>query len=178
MAKSRGKGEGAAAAQGDLETGYGEAWIALGCIAASVPAMRLDGIGAVDRLAPEVRMPRRPGYGVSAVLAVLVLGSGLAEARPLHVRQSSPAAGAVMKGRHAQYLIRFDGPVDHVSARLELEQSGRVVGTLHARLDSAPDVLFAAAAVPPPGQYVLHWEVRSPEDGEVTSGDIPFSVGS
>lgn len=123
-------------------------------------------------------MPRRQGLGISAIVAVLVVGTGLAQARPLHVRQSSPAAGAIMKGRHAQYLIRFDGPVDHVSARLELEQSGRVVGVLHARLDSAPDVLFASAAIPPRGEYVLHWEVRSPEDGEVTTGDIPFSVGS
>jgi methionine-rich copper-binding protein CopC len=99
----------------------------------------------------------------------------LPQARPLHVRQSTPAAEAIISGRHAEYVIRFDGPVDHAASRMQITMDGRVIQSLTPRLDSAVDVLFASGMAPAQGKYMLHWEARSP-DGDVSSGDIPFSV--
>ncbi len=35
-----------------------------------------------------------------------------------------------MHGGHAQYVVRFDGPVDHAQARLEILRDGQVVQRL------------------------------------------------
>jgi methionine-rich copper-binding protein CopC len=99
-----------------------------------------------------------------------------AQARALHPRESSPAAHATILGVHAEYVIRFDGPVDHIASRLEIVQSGRVIRTLVPLIDSAVDVLFASGETPPPGNYLLRWRAVSP-DGEVSVGEIAFSVG-
>ena len=107
---------------------------------------------------------------------LLLLSTVAAPARPMHVMSSTPAAEAIMQGGHAGYVVRFDGPVDHAQSRLEILRDGRVVETLHPRLNSEPDVLFAAAPALPPGRYMLHWTVRSMPDQEVSDGTIPFSV--
>ena len=93
----------------------------------------------------------------------------------MHVRQSQPTAQAIIHGRHAEYVIYFDGPVDHAASRLQITRSGKLVQTLVPRLDSAVDVLFADGETPPPGRYMLHWEARS-ADGDTSAGDIPFGV--
>jgi methionine-rich copper-binding protein CopC len=105
----------------------------------------------------------------------LALWPSLVTARSLQMRESRPSAEAVIQGRHAEYVIYFDGPVDHAASRLQITQSGRLVQELHPRLNSAVDALFASGEAPPTGQYFLHWEARS-MDGDVSQGDIPFSV--
>lgn len=113
--------------------------------------------------------------GLGGALAGLVLCFSVAQARPLHIRESFPAAETIIHGRHAEYVVRFDGAVDHRASRMQILQSSRVVRSLTPLMDSAVDVLFASGEVPAPGDYVLHWEARSPE-GEVSAGDIPFHV--
>ena len=108
--------------------------------------------------------------------ATLILVSPAAVADVLHVRSSTPAAGAVLTGRHAEYVIQFDGLVDHRSSRIYIVQSGRVVQSLIPSGNSAPEVLFAGAEMPPPGDYQLQWQVRSTGDAVISSGVIPFSV--
>jgi hypothetical protein len=115
----------------------------------------------------------RIGYWV---VPITLLGSGVAVAGSLHVRDSKPAAETIIVGRHAEYVIRFDGLVDHAASRMQIVQSGRVVQSLTPLGDSAPDVLFASGETPSPGHYLLHWQARSADDGVVNSGDIPFSV--
>ena len=100
---------------------------------------------------------------------------GSACARPMHVSTSTPSAQAVISGPHAAYVVRFDGPVNHRTSRLAITRDGRLVQELTPRLDSSVDVLFASAAVPPPGNYMLHWEAQS-ADGDVSTDDIPFTV--
>ena len=112
----------------------------------------------------------------SGVLVTALVQPEVARAGALHVRDSEPAAEAIIHGRHAEYVIRFDGLVDHAASRIDIMQSGRVVQSLSPLLDSAPEVLFASGETPFPGHYVLHWQARSPTDGIVSSGDIPFSV--
>jgi methionine-rich copper-binding protein CopC len=106
----------------------------------------------------------------------LLLTCGLAAASPPQLRSSTPAAEAILDGRNLQFAVRFDAPVDHAAARLEITQDGKFVRALHPLLDSAPDVLFASGEALPPGRYVLHWYVGAPFGGEASDGEIPFSV--
>jgi methionine-rich copper-binding protein CopC len=111
------------------------------------------------------------------IIAVLLLiSTGAASARPMHVMASTPAAQAIMSGGNAQYVVRFDGPIDHAHSTLEILRDGQVLERLRARLDSAPDVLFASAPALQPGNYALHWTVRSMPDQDDSDGMIPFSV--
>lgn len=114
--------------------------------------------------------------GCAILVLLLLISTTPAPARPMHVMSSTPAAEAIMHGRNAQYVVRFDGPVDHAQSRLEILRDGHVVQRLRPLLDSAADVLFASAPAPQPGRYMLHWIVKSVPDGGVTDGMIPFSV--
>jgi methionine-rich copper-binding protein CopC len=117
------------------------------------------------------------GLTLSCAILVLLISATDAPARPMHVMSSTPLAETIMHGRNEQYVVRFDGPVDHAQSRIEvLRDDGRVVRQLHPLLDSAADVLFASAPAPEPGHYVLHWSTKSLPDGEVSEGTIPFTV--
>jgi methionine-rich copper-binding protein CopC len=112
----------------------------------------------------------------ATLVAVLIAGAQTATARTLHMLGSTPTANAIIHGRHAEYVIRFDGPVDHIASRLEIIRSDRVIQSLRPLGDSAVDVLFASGESPAPGRYVLRWYVRSIVDGTVTEGSLPFFV--
>ena len=111
----------------------------------------------------------------AGVVAGLVIAPQLAASRAVRMTGSTPAAETIIQGDHAEYIVRFDGPVNHVASRLEISQDGHVVRTLTPLADSAVDVLFAAGPVPGPGRYGLHWTAVS-ADGETSSGEIPFTV--
>jgi len=110
------------------------------------------------------------------VLVLLSTICGLAEARALHVRQSYPEAETIVRGSNAQFVIRFDGWVDHAASRLDITADGRVIEALVPTRNSEPDVLAATAASLPAGQYLLHWYARSVPDGDFSEGFIPFTV--
>jgi hypothetical protein len=59
-------------------------------------------------------------------------------------------------GRNAQYVVRFDGWVDHAASRMDITENGKVVEPLVPTLDSEPDVLAASASELAPGRYQLH----------------------
>jgi methionine-rich copper-binding protein CopC len=107
--------------------------------------------------------------------ALLPLWAGPAAADVVRLRESTPAAEAIVQGRNAQYIVRFSGPVNHAASLLEVVQGDKTLHQLRPRLDSEPDTLYAEAESPPPGRYVLRWQVRS-ATGQVSRGDIPFTV--
>jgi hypothetical protein len=88
------------------------------------------------------------------VLSFPLLTCGVAAARQMHLLSSYPAPETVIDGRNAQYVVRFDGPVDHHRAQLEIIRDGSVVQELHPRLESEPNVPVASAPALPPGRYV------------------------
>jgi len=57
---------------------------------------------------------RLAGGGIA--LSLMMLGS--VQARPLHVVGSPPGPQIYFAGQNAQYVVRFDGPVDHRTAVL------------------------------------------------------------
>jgi methionine-rich copper-binding protein CopC len=113
---------------------------------------------------------------LAVMIAALLTSAQVAVAGSLHMRDTMPAADAIVHGRHAEYIIRFDGPVDHIASHIEITQSDRIVQSLTPLGDSAVDVLFASGEAPPPGRYLLRWQARSAVDGTVSNGSIPFSV--
>jgi len=107
--------------------------------------------------------------------ALLSFWAGTAAADAVRMRESNPAAEAIVQGINAQYVVRFDGPVNHAASLLEIVQGDRTLHQMKPRLDSSPDALYAEAETPPPGRYVLRWQARS-ATGHVSTGDIPFTV--
>ncbi len=96
------------------------------------------------------------------IFSLLLMPTNFALARPMHVLASTPAAEAIMHGSNVQYVVRFDGPVDHAQSRLEILRDGQVVKRLNPLLDSAADVLFASTAP----QESPHLSDRSKNVGE------------
>jgi methionine-rich copper-binding protein CopC len=133
-------------------------------------------LGEMKMRAGTVQLWRTLRIRNSALSLVLLVLPASAWGRQMHVVTSTPSAEAVMHGRNMQYVVRFDGPVDHEQSRLEILHDGNVVASLHPLLNSAPEVLFASTPAPAPGSYALHWTVKSMDDEETSQGVIPFSV--
>ena len=108
---------------------------------------------------------------------MILVTCGLAGARPLHVRNSLPAAETVVDGSNAQYMIRFDGWIDHAASRIDVTQEAKTVETLIPNEESEPDLLLASAPRLAPGRYQLHWRAKSVPDGDFSEGFIVFTVG-
>jgi methionine-rich copper-binding protein CopC len=90
--------------------------------------------------------------------------------------ESTPAASAVIDGRSTEFIVRFDRPVDQIHSLLAITSSGKVVETLHPRVGAAQNTLFARASTLPPGDYKLHWTVKSLAGADLAQGDVPFTV--
>ena len=89
---------------------------------------------------------------------------------------SAPKASAVIEGKSSEFYVRFDRPIDHIHSQLAITQGGKLVEKLVPRLESAPEVLFARAPTLVPGDYHLHWAVKTMTGANVVEGNIPFSV--
>ena len=94
----------------------------------------------------------------------------------VRVTESTPAANAHIGRKSSAFFVRFDRPVDHSKSTLTITQGDKVIERLHPRLESAPEVLFAAAPTLPPGDYKLHWAVITLQGTKAIEGDIPFKV--
>lgn len=114
--------------------------------------------------------------GLLAMFAGAV--STAARAQEIQVLDSAPKAKAVIGEPSSSFFVRFDRPIDHIHSRLSIWRDGQLVEHLQPRLESSPDVLFARAPTLPPGQYMLHWAVRTMQDVKVIEGNIPFTVKS
>ncbi|WP_422030648.1 copper resistance protein CopC [Reyranella sp.] len=114
-----------------------------------------------------------------AVLMMAAMTSAVRAQQPsgeVHVLESTPAAHARIGLKSSAFFVRFDRPVDHIKSTLVIKQGDKVIERLHPRLESAPEVLFAAAPTLPPGNYVLHWAVITVQGTKAKAGDIPFQV--
>jgi methionine-rich copper-binding protein CopC len=94
----------------------------------------------------------------------------------VHVLDSMPAANARIGTKSSAFSVRFDRPVDHRKSTLTITQGDKVIERLHPRLESSPEVLFAATPTLPPGDYKLHWAVITLQGTKAIEGDIPFKV--
>ena len=97
-------------------------------------------------------------------------------AADFRVLESTPAPNAHIGRKSSGFSVRFDRPVDHRKSTLVVTQGDKVIERLQPRLESAPEVLFAAAPTLPPGDYKLHWAVITLQGAKAIEGDIPFKV--
>jgi methionine-rich copper-binding protein CopC len=123
--------------------------------------------------------PRQEEASMRIWLLVLSLAAmplwSAQSAETIHAVESHPAKGESLDGRSEDFFVRFSGPVDHVTSRLFIAQSGNVLVTLNPRLESAPDTLFARRGTLRPGDYELSWIAYSGTREEI-GGIVPFSV--
>ena len=110
-------------------------------------------------------------------IALLLLSPTGAWSRPVRMTECFPAAHAIVDGNNVQYVVRFDGLVDHEASRMWITKGARVVRTLTPNLNSAPTVLFASGRRLPSGSYKLHWSAKSVPDPDLTDGSVYFTVG-
>jgi hypothetical protein len=80
--------------------------------------------------------------------------------------------------RGTELLLRFDRPINHARSGISLSRHGRIVETVHFRLEAAPNVLFARIQIPAPGNYIVHWTVCPEGSDDRYEGEIPFTVGN
>ena len=79
--------------------------------------------------------------------------------------------------RGTELIVRFDRPVSHEQSWLSLVRDGKVVATLHPRLQAAPNVLFARIQTPTTGNYVVRWTVCPEGTNDRYDGEFSFTVG-
>jgi methionine-rich copper-binding protein CopC len=120
---------------------------------------------------------------ITTGLALLMAAASLAPAvraqqtaDDVRVLASTPAANVRIGSKSSAFFVRFDRPVDHRKSTLVIKQGDKVIERLHPRLESSPEVLFAAAPTLPPGDYSLHWAVITLQGTKAIEGDIPFKV--
>lgn len=116
-------------------------------------------------------------------LAILALACAAATAvqpvawaQGMRVVETGPVANATIESRAMGFYVRFDKPVDHIRSTLIIERGREVLQTLHPRLKSAPEVLFAQVLALEPGDYTFAWVVAGLDGGDVERGKIAFSV--
>jgi methionine-rich copper-binding protein CopC len=110
------------------------------------------------------------------LVAAMVMACGPSEAHPLHVLSSVPAAGSIIDGRNTQYVLQFDGQLDHRTSSMEVISNGKVVEALASLRGSEPSTLVASGPTLPPGRYQLHWRAKSVPDEDVSEGFVSFII--
>ena len=79
--------------------------------------------------------------------------------------------------RGTELLLRFDRPINHVTSWLSLVRDGQIIETVHFRLETAPNVLFARIRTSAPGNYIVRWTVCPAGSNDRHEGELPFTVG-
>lgn len=81
-------------------------------------------------------------------------------------------------GEHGtELLVRFDRPISHDQSWLSLVRDGKVVATLHPRLQASPNVLFVRIPTPTAGNYLVRWTVCPEGVNDRYDGEFTFTVG-
>lgn len=112
------------------------------------------------------------------ILIWLALPAGLVMAHA-NLVNSTPAPGQVLAKFPDHAELDFSESINPTNAEARLlNASGQVIGQGQVTVDSAsPKVVRVALPPQPDGVYSLAWQVQSAEDGHITGGTIPFSVG-
>lgn len=85
---------------------------------------------------------------------------------------------SVTIGEHGtEVLVQFDRPISHGQSWLSLVRDGKVVATIHPRLEAAPNVLFARIQTPSAGNYIVRWTVCPEGSNDRYDGEFPVTVG-
>jgi hypothetical protein len=118
------------------------------------------------------------GIGVVGVSLGLLCMPSDAWSQVVHPVVRTAVTSVMIEDRSIGFFVHFSMPVDHPHSSLAIVRDGKVMATLHPRLEAAPNVLYARAPTPPAGDYTLHWIVRPAAGMTLAEGDVPFTVGT
>jgi len=142
-------------------------------------AMRTPSCAYLARLILSMEAVAMAQHSRAIALAVLCLLGFQAHAQaadrdtPRPLRMESVTIGE----RGTEVLVQFDRPISHERSSLSLVLNGKVIETIHPRLEASPKVLFARIQTPTPGTYVLRWTVCPQGSNDRYDGEFPFTVG-
>jgi methionine-rich copper-binding protein CopC len=91
------------------------------------------------------------------------------------LKESSPAANAIVAGPEVAITLKYNVRVDSTRSKIQLSRPDESVTELPLTKQISPDTLSSKATGLTPGAYKLQWQVLAP-DGHITRGVVPFSV--
>lgn len=112
---------------------------------------------------------------VGPVATLAAFAPAAAEAHAIVVG-STPAPNSIVAAGRVDIRLNFNSAIDRRLSGMSVAcaDGAELPITL---LDAPPGVLAGMVDLTPASACVLHWQVLS-QDGHITRGDIPFSVGS
>jgi methionine-rich copper-binding protein CopC len=111
--------------------------------------------------------------GIVALAAFLAAGS-LIEGHAI-LKESSPAANAIVVGPDVAITLKYNVRVDSARSKIQLSHPDDSVTEVPLEKQVSPDTLSAKATGLAPGAYKIQWQVLAP-DGHITRGVVPFAV--
>ena len=88
----------------------------------------------------------------------------------------SSRTSILVGAKSTEFYVHFERPVNHALSSLVVVHGGKVIETLSARLEAAPNVLFARMPTPSSGRYVLRWTFCPAGTDDRFIGEIPFTI--
>jgi methionine-rich copper-binding protein CopC len=110
----------------------------------------------------------------AVALAIALLAPVIPASAHAILKESVPAAHAVVSGGNVSVRLKFNSRVDAAHSRLTLAGA---LGTQNLAIDTKadPDLLVGQAKDVKAGEYRLQWQVLA-VDGHITRGEVPFTV--
>ncbi|HXC47040.1 MAG TPA: copper resistance CopC family protein [Candidatus Sulfotelmatobacter sp.] len=113
-------------------------------------------------------------FAGTAALAGLLAGGRFLEGHAI-LKESSPAANAIVAGPDLSIMLKYNVRVDSARSKVQLSRPDDSITELQLQKQVSPDTLSSKASGLTPGAYKIQWQVLAP-DGHITRGVIPFSV--
>jgi hypothetical protein len=121
---------------------------------------------------------------LASFLRVVAFAVSCSLALQLHAQTSAPKStdpirleSVTISERGTELLVRFNRPISHQLSWLSLVRAGKVVATVHPRLEAQPNVLFARIQTPMTGRYIVRWTVCPEGSNDRYDGEFPLTVG-
>jgi methionine-rich copper-binding protein CopC len=108
--------------------------------------------------------------------AVMLVMAAAAVQAHAHLKQSTPAEGAVVTEMPAAIELTFSESARVTAVSLQKDQEPKQ--TLKAPAGAAAEHISVAVPKLVPGSYTLTWRVVSEDDGHIMSGELHFKVAA
>ena len=80
--------------------------------------------------------------------------------------------------KSTEIIVKFDRPISHERSSLVHLLKGKIVDTLHPRLQAEPNVLFARIGTHESGDYLVRWVVCPQGSNDRYDGEFTFTIPS
>jgi hypothetical protein len=110
----------------------------------------------------------------TVAFAVALLAAAIPASAHAILKESVPAAHAVLSGGNVAIRLKFNSRIDAAHSRLTL---AGISGNQNLEIDKKadPDLLVGQAKDVKAGEYRIQWQVLA-VDGHITRGEVPFTV--